>query len=257
MTKAGLALSASANDMAAPASPLAPICTRTPRAGSGARSFVYDPKADRLDEVDAAGSAPFGTPWFYVDAELGDGRLVFGGSQGLLVVRPERYSPSIYAPPLVINGLRVDGVPQHPQALRQGLVLEAGTRSFGLDYAALDFAAPQRLRYRHRLVGLEPGWIEGGSDFRMPAYSNLAPGRYTLQLNASNHDGVWSPKVLELPIEVRAAWWQWPGVRALGLGLTLWAVWGCCSGAPANCDGARAGCKPWCRSASPNCVASA
>ncbi|MBB5204879.1 diguanylate cyclase (GGDEF)-like protein [Inhella inkyongensis] len=187
--------------------------------------FVYDPKADRLDEVDAAGSAPFGTPWFYVDAELRDGRLVFGGSQGLLVVRPERYSPSIYAPPLVINGLRVDGQPQHLPNLRQGLVLAAGTRSFGLDYAALDFAAPQRLRYRHRLVGLDPAWIEGGADFRMPSYSNLAPGRYTLHLNASNHDGVWSPKVLELPIEVRAAWWQRPTVRALGLILALLGLW--------------------------------
>jgi hypothetical protein len=38
---------------------------------------------------------------------LGDGRLLFGGSRGLLVGEPESFEPAREAPPLVLTALRV------------------------------------------------------------------------------------------------------------------------------------------------------
>lgn len=51
------------------------------------QQHVYDPASDRLHELTEADGIRLGTGWFYSHARLPDGRLVFGGSPGLLVVR--------------------------------------------------------------------------------------------------------------------------------------------------------------------------
>jgi diguanylate cyclase (GGDEF)-like protein len=168
----------------------------------------------------------FGTPWFRSHTRLADGRLLFGGSQGMLVVWPERFEPSSDQPSLVLSALRVNGLPHQPESLRQGLVLPPGTRSFGVEFAALEFADPQLVRYRHRLVGYDPDWVPSDASFRSPSYSQLTPGRYTLEVQATNRSGLWSPHVLRLPVWVQPAWWQrwWaPWLLAGSVGVALWA----------------------------------
>ena len=191
------------------------------------QSFVYDPAADRLDELRPADGVQFGTPWFRSHTRLGDGRLLFGGSQGLLVVRPERYEPSSDQPAVVLSAVRVNGLPHRPDSLRQGLQLPPGTRSFGVEFAALEFADPQLVRYRHRLVGYDPDWVPSDASFRSPSYSQLRPGDYLLEVQATNRSGVWSPHTLRLPVRLQPQWWQrawapWALAAAVGLSLGAW-----------------------------------
>ena len=71
--------------------------------------YVYDPATDRLDELTAADGANLGTGWFLSRAKTTDGRMLFGGSKGILVVSPERFDASTYAPPLLISELVING----------------------------------------------------------------------------------------------------------------------------------------------------
>jgi hypothetical protein len=177
--------------------------------------YLYDPRSDRLQELTAADGATQGTGWFRSHAVLADGRLVFGGSHGLLVVDPEAFAPPAAPVPLRWTGLRVDGRPRPAPPADPRVTLQPGERQLSVEFASLDFTGPQRTRYAHRLVGVDTDWVRGGSDFRVASYGNLPPGRYRLEVQASNRADAWTPQPLVLTVEVLPAWWQRPGVQAL------------------------------------------
>jgi diguanylate cyclase (GGDEF)-like protein len=195
--------------------------------------FVYEPRDDSTDELTAADGADFGTGWFRAYTKTSDGRLLFGGSRGLLVINPAQFDRWSYAPPLVISALRVDGQPQavgdlqagsapgglpnKPQADKAVLTLDPVRRGFSLEFAALDFSDPSRCRYAYRLDGVDSEWIDTGADFRVASYSNLSPGDYTLRVRATNRSGVWSPHELAVPVRVLPAWWQSAWFRVAGV----------------------------------------
>ena len=189
---------------------------------------VYDPAADRLDELSGAEGPPMGTPRFFADATLPDGRLLFCGSRGLLIVEPLAFTPSRYAPPVVVSSLRRNGQPFQPeQALTQGLKLPAGTRNVAVEFAALDYIDPAKLRYMLRLEGWDQEWTFTDASARFASYGGLPPGRYRLEVYATNHHGMWSDRPLLLDIELLPAWWQTRWAQA-GAALALlglaWAL---------------------------------
>lgn len=188
---------------------------------------LFDPRDGSHYELSASDGVDIGTGWFRSYLRLADGRLLFGGSTGMLVVEPGRFKPWAYEPALVVSELRVDGERLPAGVLRTGLRLSPARRSFSVEFAALDFSHADRYRYRYRLQGLDAGWIETGADFRVASYGNLPPGDYTLEVQGSHRAGAWSPQTLSVRVQVLPAWWQTAWARVLAVALLaalLWAV---------------------------------
>ncbi len=176
--------------------------------------FMYDPKADRLYPLGPREGALAGAGWFRAYARLADGRFAYGMNQGVLVVDSARFDEAAGDVPLVFTGLRVDGV-ERPLAPRGGeLVLARGERAFAIEFAALDFSAPELLRYRYRLQGMDEDWVEVSADARVAAFGGLLPGTYRLQVQASNRAGQFQGAPIELSVRVQPRWWQQPLVLA-------------------------------------------
>ena len=55
----------------------------------------------------------------------------------------------------------------------------------------IDFVAPEKVRYKYRLLGFDKDWVDGG-DRRVAYYTNLGPGDYRFEVIACINDGVWS-----------------------------------------------------------------
>ena len=72
-----------------------------------------------------------------------------------------------------------------------GLRLPRDVRDVSIDYTALSFVAPEKIRFRYILEGQDPDWKEVVND-RRAHYSNLPPGRYRFRVVASNNSGVWN-----------------------------------------------------------------
>ncbi len=170
-----------------------------------------DPRNWRWQEMGAAEGCAFRNFFIASRVRMADGTLAFGSPEGLLLVRPERIVPWTYAPPVVATGLRVDGVERKAEPR---LSLAPGERGFRLDFAALDFTAPERIAYRHRLEGFDPSWISADARGSL-AYTNLAPGSYTLRVQGTNRAGRWSEHELRLPVTVLPAFHQTGWFRAL------------------------------------------
>ncbi|HVR98236.1 MAG TPA: two-component regulator propeller domain-containing protein [Thermoanaerobaculia bacterium] len=172
-----------------------------------------DPRTWRRQELGPADGCDFRTFFIASRARTRGGDLLFGSPEGLLRVSPERIAPWTYAPPVVATGLRVDGVERPGAARLAGLTLEPAERGFGLDFAALDFTAPQKVAYRYRLEGYDAGWIAADSRGSL-AYTNLAPGSYTLAIQGTNRAGRWSEQELRLPVTILPAFHQTARFRA-------------------------------------------
>lgn len=188
------------------------------------QDHLLDPKAGRLLALGPADGVDLGSPWFRAYARTADGRLLFGGTQGLLVVQPQRYQLPDYDPPMVITDLRIDGASVTPELVRDGLRLRPDQRRLQIEFAALDYSAPDELHYAYRLLGESPEWIQTDASHRVATFANLAPGAYRFEVRGSDRHGRFSKNTLSLPLVAQPAWWQLWWLRLAALVLLVTAI---------------------------------
>ncbi len=151
------------------------------------------------------------------------GELYFGGVGGFTFFKPESIRTNSHPPQLALTRVQVMNRDVTP-----GRRVELGYRDqlMTFEYAALDFTAPQRNTYKHRLIGFDREWVDDGPLHRA-TYTNLAPGDYVFQVMAANNDGVWSTQPLTVNLRATPPPWATPLAKAgyllLALALALLA----------------------------------
>jgi len=186
--------------------------------------YLIDPRHDSVYEFGRADGVDIGNPpEISQAAATADGTLLFGGTFGLLIVDPAHFAPWLFAPELVASDIRIDGNPRTLDA--NGLRIEPGEKQLSIEFAALDYSAPERNRYRYRLRGYDERWIESDAAHRVANFTSLAPGAYTLDVQGSNRSGAFSPHALSIPIAVVPAFWQTAWFRAAGIVVLLGITW--------------------------------
>lgn len=133
------------------------------------------------------------------------GDILFGGAGGVTVVRPNLMQATYRFPTVLPTHVQLGGSEVWPGS---GLTIHPRANSMTLEFAALDYAAPERIQYAYRLDGYDNDWINTPVTRRLASYTNLPPGEYRLQLRASNRYGQWNEKSFTLPITVLPHWWQ-------------------------------------------------
>ena len=173
------------------------------------QQHVLAPDIKSVYLLTKADGVAIGTPWFRSYASTQDGLLLFGGSKGVLIIDPEKFQPRQYQPPLIVTELSVGGqLRPMMSVMERGLELLPGAANFSVEFAALEYSAPQRVRYSHRLDGFDQDWIETDANRRVASYTNLAPGSYTLRVRAGTPAGGWTPHELTLGVRALPAYWQ-------------------------------------------------
>jgi ligand-binding sensor domain-containing protein len=140
-----------------------------------------------------------------------DGRLWYPTIAGVAVVDPRRVRLNTRAPPIQVEEIVADGRRVAPG---DSLNLPAGVRHLEIHYAAPSFVAPERMRFEHRLEGLDSAFFAAGAD-RVAHYTALGPGSYRFRVRAANEDGVWGEQDASVTFAVRPYFWQTPWFYAL------------------------------------------
>jgi diguanylate cyclase (GGDEF)-like protein len=169
--------------------------------------------------------------WVGAGAVTPQGELLFGGEGGLTVVRPDRLRSWTDHPPIVVTAARIAGRPVpagrfNGAGSNEPLVITPGANQVAVEFAALDYTAPDRNLYASKLDGFDRDWAYRDSLHRGAGYTNLPPGRYTLRVRGSNRDGAWSTPELRVPIRVAPAWYQTLWFEGAAAALALAAVLG-------------------------------
>ncbi len=140
-----------------------------------------------------------------------DGRLWFPTTKGLAVLDGRDFRGNSHPPPVVMEELVVDGqsvpLPSGSQDEHPLVRIPPGRQRFELRYTGLSFAAPDKVRFKYRLEGLENDWIEAGTR-RVASYSYLRPGTYHFRVIACNNDNLWNETGAELGFAVLPFFYQ-------------------------------------------------
>jgi signal transduction histidine kinase/streptogramin lyase len=153
-----------------------------------------------------------------------DGRLWFANESVLQMIDPAHLAENLIPPPVHIEEVVAD---RRSYAPGQGLRLPRLLRDLEIEYAALSFVAPQKVRVRYKLEGRDAGWQEPGTR-RQAFYSDLPPGRYRFRVIASNNDGLWNEEGATLDFSIAPAWFQtfWFRLACIVIGaLVVWAIY--------------------------------
>lgn len=145
-----------------------------------------------------------------------DGRIFFAGNHGLTFFHPSAIVQNDNPPLINIEDLKIFHQSVRPEAqgsvLRENITytkeitLNHKQTTISLDYAGIDFSAPNKLTYKYKLDGFDKQWNYVGN-FRRATYSNLPPGKYTFYVSAMNSDGIESLRPASLQIKVKPAPW--------------------------------------------------
>ncbi|HEU4413501.1 MAG TPA: two-component regulator propeller domain-containing protein [Candidatus Angelobacter sp.] len=154
-------------------------------------------------------------------AKSSDGRIWFLPRDGVTVIDPHHLPFNKLPPPVHIEQITADGIAYDPS---RGPRLPAGVRNLAIDYTALSFVVPEKVRFRYILQGQDPDWREGGSDRRVE-YSNLAPGSYRFRVAACNNSGVWNEDGATVDFSIAPAFHQTAWFRALCVAVSLAFLW--------------------------------
>jgi signal transduction histidine kinase/ligand-binding sensor domain-containing protein len=136
-----------------------------------------------------------------------DGHLWFATPKGLVEVDPAHFPVNIVPPPVALEQFAIDDVSQPLHAAGSVVQIQAGHVHFEFDYAGLSFVAPQKVRYRYTLEGIDHGWTDAGTR-RTAYYTNIPSGSYTFRVQAANDDGVWNTAGAALTFELRPHFYQ-------------------------------------------------
>ncbi len=107
-------------------------------------------------------------------------------------------------PPVFIDELLVN---DKPVPIKGAIEIPPLIKKLEVRFAALNYTAPEKVRLRHKLEGVDSSWTEAGSS-RTAIYGALSPGHYLLRVNTCNDEGVWDETGASLGFAVLPAWWQ-------------------------------------------------
>ncbi len=150
-----------------------------------------------------------------------DGRLFFGGINGLNVFYPQDIVdhldlPKVFISKLIINNKDV----RIGDAFRGNVILIKDIRYteeitltqresvFSLEFTAMDNINPMEVLYRYKLEGFDEDWIQTTAAERSVRYTNLNADTYIFNVKASNSDGVWNEVPATLKIIILGPWWK-------------------------------------------------
>lgn len=150
-------------------------------------------------------------------ARFPDGRLAFGGINGLNIFDPAEVLKVDFSPKTMITNILVNNQSVLPEAddgiLRQTIetadqiTLTNEHKILTLEFASLDYNAPDAIRYRYQLIGADDTWIEAGNH-ATATFLNLDPNSYIFRVQGTNSQGIWSDNYAEIRIVVLPPWWK-------------------------------------------------
>lgn len=167
-----------------------------------------------FDALDGLQSNEFNTGAFLKSKS---GEMFFGGIQGLNYFFPNQIHDNPHIPPVVLTDLRIgnryvshktdSGLLEKSLPEVKEIFLSHKDDIITFEFAALDFSAPEKNRYRYKLEGYNESWIDAGN-LGTATYTNLPHGKFTFRVKGSNNDGLWNEEGMAIAVAVTPPWSQ-------------------------------------------------
>jgi ligand-binding sensor domain-containing protein/signal transduction histidine kinase/DNA-binding response OmpR family regulator len=162
--------------------------------------YNLDPQTEKVKHFsrqDNLQSQQFNYKAFF---KASDGKLFAGGIRGFNAFYPERFANSKTNSRISFTNFQLfnknislseNNSPLQKQInYTKELVLTHDQSVISLEFAALNFNAPEKVRYAYKMEGFDPDWNFVG-DQRKATYTNLSPGHYVFKVKATTDESNW------------------------------------------------------------------
>lgn len=148
------------------------------------------------------------------------GELIFGGTNGYLAFHPERLNLNRQKPRVWFTDLKVNNETVIPAAKGSVLGQSISTldghsdrshtirlshiqNDFEVGFSSDSYLEQERNAYAYRMSGVTDGWTELPPGQHYLRFVNISPGKHTLQIKASNNDGLWGDRISSLAFDIK------------------------------------------------------
>jgi signal transduction histidine kinase/ligand-binding sensor domain-containing protein len=131
-----------------------------------------------------------------------NGIFYTGGSNGFVTINPVLLESKVSVPSVYFNGLTLHKadllLKDTSNLIAEAYEIANDVLQVTIYLTSMNFDDPDRITYAYRILEKDDEWISAGSSNSIPLV-RMAPGKYHIEVKASNKDGVWSePKQLKL-----------------------------------------------------------
>jgi signal transduction histidine kinase/ligand-binding sensor domain-containing protein len=169
--------------------------------------------------------------------KLQDGRISFGGKNGLNIFNPNRVNHFKHFPPVnltnfqlsyknIQSGKKYNGEILLNRAINytDTLCLSYEENVLGFEFSACNFNKPKSISYAFMLKGFEHDWNYVPWNKRTAIYTNMDPGQYTLLLKARSNAGEWNHDYKKIVIIIQSPIWKTNWFMAISMLMFIFLV---------------------------------
>lgn len=177
---------------------------------------VFNPASKKFrnfDVLDGLQSNEFNTGAYYKSST---GEMYFGGINGLNYFYLRDIKDNGFVPGIVITSCEIL-TESGNEGDRSNIIDSPGTHgtisipfnanNIRIEFAALDYSAPQKNRYMYKLENFNESWIIAGTK-NNASFTNLPPGQYVFRVKGSNNDGLWNEQGASVKLIILPPWWR-------------------------------------------------
>lgn len=148
-----------------------------------------------------------------------DGKFYFGGNSGLVSFNPHKIQQNTFIPKVVITDFLIFDKhfkPVNSILFTKQIELDYDENFLTIEFASLDFTAPEKNRFQYMLQGVDKNWVNSeGRNFA--SYTDLKNGEYIFRLKGSNSSGKFNEEETVLSIIINPPFWKTWWFRFLGI----------------------------------------
>ncbi len=194
---------------------------------------VFDPVQEKFvsyNHLDGLSNFSYYRRSVYYDP---DGRLFFGGKNGVDYFHPDHLRSNPTTPRMFISRITVNNKEEKSvhdlDSSDAVLQLSFNDKVLEIEITGLHFAEQEAVRYAYKMEGMSEEWIDLGTHRRV-LFSSLRPGNYVFRAKAISGDQLWSDQEIILPIHVAppfylTSWFQIAAIILIIASLFTWIKW--------------------------------
>ena len=145
--------------------------------------------------------------------------IYYGGNRGItrLTNNISRLSEKAKKTEVLITDVNINNnsildalLPDSYSLDKEKRVLRLGNeaKNVRIDFSALNYSYPHKVLYAYRIKGIDDDWIYTNGERQFAFYNKLPKGSYTLELRATDINGLWSDTISSYSIIKAPMWYE-------------------------------------------------
>lgn len=150
-----------------------------------------------------------------------DGKFYFATQEGVAIFNSKSNTSQEYEPQVIIKELDAEGQKFYEDTVS----LDSKINVFSIRFQSLSYANNSGAQFRYRFVNRDSSWTNLGSS-RELTFSSLQPGKYHIEVQASNGERGWTGKTASILVIVNPKYYQqvWFYVLVLAVLIALYYI---------------------------------